>query len=125
MAERLKLEKDYSEHPVPEALRPTFRKIADAFVAGDYTLRSHPIEGVAPVDPEVADLIESNVTAYGDALAPLDEETWVRSIYQWEQGYWEFLVDLTTENQPVSDLTLHAKLWEADFRLEIWSVHVP
>ena len=62
---------------------------------------------------------------YGDALAPLDDATWIRSIYQWEQGYWEFLVDLTTENQPVSDLTLHAKLWEADFRLEIWSVHVP
>ena len=65
------LEKDEAEHPVPERLRPVFRKIADAFVEGDYILRSHPIEGVKPVDPEVAELIEYNVTAYGDALLRL------------------------------------------------------
>ena len=121
----MKLQKDEAEHPVPEELRPTFRLIADAFIGGDYRLENHAIDGVAPIDSKVAEVISYSVDGYGDALAPLDEETWIRSIYQWEQGYWEFLVDLTTENQPVSDLTLHAKLWEVDFRLEIWSVHVP
>ncbi len=36
------------------------------------------------------------------------------------------LVDLSTEGEPVSDLTLHVKLSEgADLPLEIVSVHVP
>ena len=41
------LQRDDSEHPVPEPLRPKFRQIADAFVAGDFQLRHHPIVGVA------------------------------------------------------------------------------
>lgn len=118
-------EKDEAEHPVPEALRPTFRRIADAFVSGDYRLANHEIEGVDPIDPDVADIIAYQVEEYGDALAPLNDETWIRSVYAWDTGYWKFLVDLTTENQPVSDLTIHAKLWEAGLHLEIWSVHVP
>lgn len=41
-------------------------------------------------------------------------------------GYWQVLVDLTTAAEPVSDLTLHAKLYEGNgSRLEIDSVHVP
>ena len=48
------LQKDDAEHPVPEPLRSTFRQIADAFVAGDYQLRNHPIASVSPVEPETA-----------------------------------------------------------------------
>jgi hypothetical protein len=41
-------------------------------------------------------------------------------------GYWLVLVDLSTISEPVSDLTLHAKVYEADCsRLTIDSVHVP
>jgi hypothetical protein len=41
-------------------------------------------------------------------------------------GYWQFLVDLTTAGEKASDLTLHAKLNDgAPPRLEIQSVHVP
>jgi len=41
-------------------------------------------------------------------------------------GYWQLLVDLTTQREQVSDLTLHAKLHDTEPpTLEIESVHVP
>lgn len=41
-------------------------------------------------------------------------------------GYWQFLVDLTTDSEEVSDLTLHVTLRDAEPpTLEIGSVHVP
>lgn len=35
--------KDDAEHPVPVPLRSTFRQIAEALVAGDFQLQSHPV----------------------------------------------------------------------------------
>ena len=121
------LMKDDAEHPVPEPLRTTFRQIADAFVAGDFQLREHPITGVRPIDPDTAEWIADSVAAYGDTLAPLNEETWKRSIYRWMEGYWEMLVDLTTTSEPVSDLALHAKLYETGNGcvLSVEAVYVP
>lgn len=117
---------DGAEHPVPELWRAKFAEIAAAFAAGDFQLCMSHIEGVEPVDQETADHIAGNVAAYGDRLAPLDEATWHRSIYAWAGGYWEVLVDLSTVSEPVSDLTLHAEVYEADCsRLKINSVHVP
>ena len=120
------MQKDDAEHPLPEPLRSTFRRIADAFVAGDFQLRSHSIVGVKTVSPETARWIADNVSAYGDSLAPLNEETWKRSIYRWMGGYWQVLVDLTTSSEPVSDLTLHAKLFETGghLALEVEAVYV-
>ena len=41
-------------------------------------------------------------------------------------GYWQFLVDLTTESEDVSDLMLHATLQdEENARIEVLSVYVP
>ena len=118
--------KDDEEHPLPDSLRATFRQIADAFVDGDYELRRRSVEGVAPVPAATAEHIEDNVLAYGDALAPLDDATWVRSVYRWMDGYWQVLVDLTTEGEVVSDLTLHARVYAGEaLRVEIESVHVP
>lgn len=118
--------KDDGEHPIPEAWRASLRQIAGAFVVGDFELRKHPVEGVAPIDPATAKHIAENVSAYGERLAPLDDTTWDRSVYRWMDGYWDMLVDLTTDVELVSDLTLHAKLHEADGGLlEITSVHVP
>lgn len=120
------LQKDDLEHQVPEPWRSTFRQIVDAFVAGDFQLRHCPVQLVDPVELATAERIAENVTAYGDPLAPLNDATWERSVYRWMDGYWEVLVDLTTRGEPVSDLTLHAKLHDADEpRLEIDSVHVP
>ena len=120
------LARDEAEHPIPEQWRSMFRQIADAFVAGDYQLRDHPIEGVVPPDPERAKIIADNIAAYGDPLAPLSDETWDRSVYLWMEGYWQVLVDLSTAGESVSDLTLHGKLREPDGSLfEIDLVYVP
>jgi hypothetical protein len=120
------LNKDDAEHPIPEQWRTTFRQIASAFVGGDFLLREHPIDAVAPVDPATARRIAANIASYGDALAPLEDATWEGSVYRWMVGHWLMLVDLSTEGEPVSDLTLHAKLSEGDdLPLEIISVHVP
>ncbi len=121
------LEKDEAEHLVPEPLRSSFRQIADAFVAGDFQLRDHPIAGVRPIDPDTAKRIADNISAYGETLAPLSEDTWGRSVYRWMDGYWMLIVDLTTISEPVSDLALHAKLYELgdDFALVIEAAYVP
>ena len=118
------LRKDDAEHALPEPLRSTFRQIAAAFVAGDYQLQDHPIAGVRPIDPDTARWIAESVSAYGDALAPLDEQTWARSVYRWMDGYWLALVDLTTASEPVSDLALHAKLHESG-EVEVYGVIIP
>ena len=120
------LKKDDEEHPVPEFWRAKFRQIAAAFAAGDFRLLDHSVEGVAPVEPEIAEDISANVLAYGETLASLDDATWDRSIYRWMDGHWLMLVDLTTESEAVSDLALHATLSDSDASLlEIQSVHVP
>jgi hypothetical protein len=118
--------KDDAEHPVPELWRSTFRQIANAFVNGDFQLRDHRIEFVEPIDAATAQYIADNVADYGEALTPLNDATWDRSIYLWMDGYWQMLVDLSTEDESVSDLTIHARLYEGDCpRLQITSVHVP
>ena len=121
------LRKDDAEHPVPEHLRSKSRQIAEAFVAGDFHLLGHPIAGVKPIDLDTAERIANNISAYGETLAPLNEQTWERSIYRWIDGYWDVLVDLTTRSAPVSDLALHAKLHEAadNFALVVEAVYVP
>lgn len=117
---------DDDEHSIPELWRPKFEEIAAAFAAGDFQLCQARIDGVEPVDRETSDFIAANVAAYGDSLASLDEATWDRSVYRWMGDYWQVLVDLSTQNEQVSDLTLHAKVYEADCsRLKIDLVHVP
>src|SRR5438309_6748514 len=93
--------KDDAEHSIPDPWRTTFRHIANAFVAGDYELAHHPVEGVALVAPSTAEHIASSVSGYGEALAPLNDSTWERSIYRWMDGYWQLLVDLATVVEPV------------------------
>lgn len=118
--------KDDEEHPIPDSLRETFRQIADAFVDGDYELRRRSVEGVARIPAATAEHIEGNVLAYGDALTSLDDATWERSVYRWMDGYWQVLVDLTTEGEMVSDLTLHARVFaEEPLQVEVETVHVP
>lgn len=120
------LARDDAEHPVPPGLRPTFHEIADAFAVGDYALNDHAIEGVRSIDHSTADAIAESVSAYGGRLAPLHPLVWDHAIYRWMDGYWQLLVDLTTESEQVSDLTLHAKLYDATpSTWEIEAVYVP
>ena len=120
------LKRDDGEHPVPPYLRTPFHQISEAFAQGDFDLSQHVIKGVGPIDPAVAQSIVANVSAYGDELAPLDASAWDSAVYRWMDGWWQFLVDMTTAGEKVSDLTLHAKLHDnAPHRIEVQSVHVP
>lgn len=120
------LAQDDEEHPVPEQLRPRFQGLVAAFVAGDYRLSKHALDGIAPIDEDTARFIAGQIAAYGAPLTPLDDAVWRRSIYLWMDGYWEFLIDLSTTQEPVSDLALHAKLFgDPNGRIEVTSVHVP
>jgi hypothetical protein len=120
------LAQDDEEHPVPEEMRPRFQELIAAFVTGDFQLSRHVLDGVAPIDAETAQFIGGQIAAYDDSLAALSDDVWQRSAYRWMNGYWEFLIDLSTSREPVSDLALHAKLIDGlGGRIEVWSVHVP
>jgi hypothetical protein len=117
---------DDEEHPVPEEVRPRFQELVAAFVSGDYRLSRHVLDGVASIDANTATFIEGQIAAYGAILVPLSDEVWQRSVYRWTEGHWEVLVDLSTNQEPVSDLALHARLFDGPSgRIEVWSVHVP
>lgn len=120
------LERDDKEHPIPEGVRPRFRELVAALVAGDFQPSNHSLERVAPIDARLADFIAEQINAYGATLAPLSEEVWERSIYVWDDPNWQFLIDLTTTEEPSSDLVLHARLaGDEEALIEVWSVHVP
>lgn len=117
---------DDEEHPVPEAVRPRFQELAAAFVTGDFQLSRHALDGVAPIAADTAAFIEEQIAAYGASLAALSDDVWQRSAYLRVDDHWEFLIDLSTVQEPVSDLVLHAKLFGGPSgRIEVWSVHVP
>lgn len=117
---------DDGEHPVPELWRSKFEEIASALAAGDFQVCNSPVVGLEPVDLETANHMIANIAAYGDPLTFLNDATWNRSVYRWMGDYWQVLVDLSTIDEPVSDLTLHVTVYEADCsRLKIESVHVP
>ena len=119
--------KDGSEHPIPQELRATFEQIVLAFVEGDYRLASRDVERVASIDEELSAFIAESVSAYGSPLAPLNPKVWERSIYSHKASErWSVLVDLTTQDEEVSDLVLHADLTcEPELLIRVWSVHVP
>lgn len=123
---RAMLAQDDEEHAVPEELRLRLQELVAAFVAGDFQLSKHVLDGVKTIDAATAQSIAGQVAAYGDSLTPLSEEVWRRSIYRWMVDHWALLIDLSTAQEPVSDLALHAKLFDDERgRIEVWSVHVP
>jgi hypothetical protein len=98
------LQRDEDEHEVPLDWHAPFEHIVSAFLAKDFYLFDHPIDRVEPIGPSTAKSIADNIAAYGAPLAALNAATWERSIYRWMDGYWQFLVDLTTDEEEVSDL---------------------
>ncbi|MCZ8370607.1 MAG: hypothetical protein O9293_11690 [Porphyrobacter sp.] len=111
---------------MPELWRGKFSEIAAGLAIGDYQLETSPIDGLEPIDAITAASIAENVVAYGDRLTALSDATWSRSVCRWMGDYWQVLVDLSTTSEQASDLTLHAKVFDADCsRFGIVSVHVP
>ena len=120
------LERDDQEHPIPPQLHMMFFAVVAAFLEQDFELCKRPVAGVEPIDASTAKSIVDNITAYDDVLVPLNPATWERSVYRWMDGYWDFIVDLSTSREPVSDLALHVRLNSTvGSNLEVHSVHVP
>lgn len=84
-----------------------FAALVAEFVRGQF---SSLIAGVRLSDVKVSDLIAQNVRAYGDQLTTLTDEAWDSSRYRWMDGYWQVLLDLSTDRENVSDLVLHARI---------------
>ncbi|WP_370182840.1 hypothetical protein [Alteriqipengyuania sp.] len=116
---------DGQEHPVPQHWRAWFHDIADQFRAGNFQLRDCSIAIVAPNSARDAKFFAQSVAAYGSPLTPLSDETWRYARCRWMDGYWRIVVDLTTSDESVSDLALHAELTEDEGTLKIVSLHVP
>lgn len=113
-------------HPVPTTWRPVLKQIVDAFVRGDYTL-STGIEFAVPLSKAMAKLVNNNVSAYGEPLVELPEETWRTSVVQWIGPHWDAMVDLWTESGR-SDLVLFVRVRygkDSALRMRVDSVHVP
>lgn len=120
------LERDNMEHPIPLKWHVAFQNMVTSFISGDFTLSHSSCDQIAPVDPLIAQSIADNISAYGCTLAPLNPAVWDHAVYRWMNGYWQFLIDLTTTAEPVSDLVIHARLRDDRLaRLEVQSVHVP
>src|SRR5437870_2137483 len=100
------LAQDDEEHAVPQGLRLRLQEVVAAFVAGDFQLSDHVLDGVKTISAAAAELIARQVAAYEDNLTPLREEVWQRSVYRWMGDHWALLVDLSTAHEPVSDLAL-------------------
>jgi len=117
---------DGAEHPIPIELRSIFSQIVDAWVAGDYQLQSLRLDEVELLDRDLADGIVINIQEYGAELASLHPDVWQRSCYSRQEGRWQAIIDLTTKEETVSDLAMHADLFlDPELRIKVWSVHVP
>ena len=117
---------DEAEHPIPIELRSIFSQIVDAWVAGGYRLRSVALNEVETLDRDLADGIASNIQDYEAELVPLHPDVWKRSCYNRQEGRWQAIIDLTTKEEAVSDLAIHADLFlDPELRIKVWSVHVP
>ena len=114
------------ELPVPNSWRTKLSEIVSS-LADKSLFHSNEIIDLAPIDPAELRRIERNIEDYGDPLLHLSEESWKTSIYRWMGTHWTVLVDLSTTEEPSSDLvlflTVHAK--GDGYKFMIDSVHVP
>ena len=119
------LVKGDGEHKLPLNWQKRFAEIVARLVEGDFAF-GPDMDDIEPFSSAEKDRFVQNVQAYGDRLIHLDQAVWRSSIYAWANGHWAVLVDLTTENEPVSDLVLHARIIDDDpVRIVLDSIHVP
>jgi hypothetical protein len=118
--------KNTEERLVPRIWRKTLSDIVDAFVDGDFELKTN-IEGVSPISSEDAIMIAENIEDYGVQLKKLPEQTWNTSVSLWMDGFWDIFVDLYSEEEDASDLVLNVRVYEknSEYIFNIYSVFVP
>ena len=114
------------ELPVPNAWRPALKLLADAVVLNSPLPN---IDGfvIDEVDEESLLISHSNINDYPESLGPLAAASWTSSIYVWDEGHWQVLIDLSTDTGEVSDLVLHAKVTERGdaYAIEPGLIYVP
>jgi len=115
-----------AHHPIASAWQPALRSLVAALVRGEFELQIRPAE-VDPLEPGVAEQMRAYVADYGETLTALSAECWSTSVSQWMGDHWVILVDLATVESGISDLVLHAKVFETplSFRIVVESIHVP
>lgn len=127
MNEKISVAKDDNcQQLVPTEWRETLSAIVTSFVKRDYGIRSG-VERVGPVSDKTALRVEKNIRGYGGTLVELQNDAWMTSVCQWMQGYWDVVVDLSTQEEGRSDLALFVRVFEegCGYRFDILSVHVP
>jgi len=82
---------------------------------------------IKPIEKETNSSHQYNIDSYPDTLGPLHEKSWESSIYIWDSPYWTVLVDLTDTNGQITDLVLHARIYETDsgYIIEPGLIYVP
>ena len=116
------------ELPVPLEWRETLGFIVKAFNAPNPSKELAGIEGVK-LREDIIQISLGQIEDYPAALVCVGPKTWERSIYLWQEGYWDVLVDLHVDDEldEVSDLVLPVKvtLNEGSTFFEPKFIHVP
>ena len=96
------------------------------FVEDDFELK-YSLDGVKPPSQEVANQNRAYVKDYGEKLALLNDQVWESSRAQWMGEHWDFILDLCTQLEGVSDLALHGKAHPSpsSVKLEVGLIYVP
>ena len=117
-----------NELPVPSAWRKQLELIAQAFNAPDPSTALSEIENVSYRDG-IVKISLGQIEDYPASRVFVGAKTWMRSIYLWQEGYWDVLVDLhiDDERDEVSDLVLPVKVTQVgnEFHFETNFIHVP
>ena len=122
-----------NELPVPSAWRKQLELIAQAFNAPDPSTALSEIENVSYRDG-IVKINLGQIEDYPASRVFVGAKTWMRSIYLWQEGCWDVLVDLhivdlhiDDERDEVSDLVLPVKvtLVGNEFHFETNFIHVP
>lgn len=119
------IKKDNNQHVVPVEWRKNISEIVDIIRFEEFD-KLQFMDFVESVSPDDEQRIKENVEDYGEILAPLLDDSWSSSVCQWMEGYWELVIDLCTDTEGVSDLSLFLRAYEkeASVIFSIIDVHV-
>lgn len=114
------------EQLVPTVWRKTLSDIVNAFKSGDFQLKKS-INGVNPILPKDASIIEHNISDYGITLKSLPPQTWKTSTCLYLGDFWDVFIDLYSIEEGLSDLVLSVRVYEknSEYIFDVHLVYVP
>tara|TARA_B100000700_G_scaffold191259_1_gene210688 strand:- start:4 stop:372 length:369 start_codon:yes stop_codon:yes gene_type:complete len=116
---------EQKELPIPVEWRQTLHAVVECLVKNDHHSIGK-IQLVSKLSEATSIQINSYIENYDEELISLPEDAWDSSVYVWQRGYWEVLVDLWTRNEGHSDLVLSVRVYEEQesYRFEVQMVCV-